>query len=85
MCYVILTSYGLNPLLKQTKETWIKCHLPLSAAYRDTFLTLDLQRAVGNNVPSPSPMLILHGDRDRSVPLEMPSLTCGWDGLAMKR
>ena len=60
-----------NPL-QRTKETWIKCHLPLSAAYRDSFLTLGLQGAVGNDgTSSPSPMLILHGDRDRSVPLEM--------------
>eukprot|EP00434_Breviolum_minutum_P024102 symbB.v1.2.021274.t2/scaffold1829.1/size99555/6 len=54
-----------------SEETWIKCHLPLSAAYRDNFLTLGLQGAVGNDgTSSPSPMLILHGDRDRSVPLE---------------
>ena len=71
-----------NPL-QRTKETWIKCHLPLSAAYRDNFLTLGLQGAVGNDVPtpdapSPSPMLILHGDRDRSVPLEMLDLKVGF-------
>lgn len=49
------------------EEPWIKCAIPLSAAYREDFLTLNVARAAKT---TGTPLLILHGDRDRSVPLE---------------
>ncbi|CAE7659090.1 unnamed protein product [Symbiodinium sp. CCMP2592] len=48
-------------------ERWEKAHLPLAAAYREDFLKLDLSTAISAGT---APLLVLHGDRDRSVPLE---------------
>ncbi|CAK8995571.1 unnamed protein product [Durusdinium trenchii] len=51
----------------KTQDVWSKCAIPLSVTYRDDFLSLDLKGFVSQNS---TPMLILHGDRDRNVPLE---------------
>ena len=50
-----------------TDETWRKCAIPLSERYRSDFLNLDVRGAVSSSV---SPLLVIHGDRDRSIPLE---------------
>ncbi|CAE7473701.1 unnamed protein product [Symbiodinium natans] len=49
------------------EDHWEKACLPLSSAYREDFLALNLSGAVSSGT---APLLVLHGDRDRSVPLE---------------
>ncbi|CAE7816130.1 unnamed protein product, partial [Symbiodinium microadriaticum] len=53
--------------VSEGSERWEKAHLPLAAAYREDFLKLDLPTAISTGT---APLLVLHGDRDRSVPLE---------------
>eukprot|EP00435_Cladocopium_sp_Y103_P015586 s3857_g3.t2 len=70
------------PEVPAVEENWIKCAIPLSAAYREDFLTLNLSRSAKT---TGAPLLILHGDRDRSVPLETLAGWGHWNGEELFR
>ena len=62
---------------KCAQDAWIKSKIPLSSAYRADFLHLDLKTALD----STTPLLVIHGDRDRSVPLERLGLRSAFKNL----